>query len=53
MASYDRSETATLEQRTLELECLHQCVRCGVLYSCKEGPDRCQRAFYSEKCLLC
>ena len=50
-----RSETSALKQQTqeLEVECLHQCVRCGVLYSCKESPDRCQRAFYSGKCLLC
>jgi hypothetical protein len=36
-----------------KLECLHQCVRCGILYPCKEGPDGCQRAFYHGKCLLC
>jgi hypothetical protein len=54
MASDDTSETSTLKQQTPELECLHQCVRCGGLYSCKEeGQDRCQRAFYSGKCLLC
>ena len=52
-----KNGTSALKQQTpeleLELECLHQCVRCGVLYPCKEGPDRCQRAFYNGKCLLC
>ena len=37
MVSDDTSETSTLKQQTPELECLHQCVRCGILYFAKKA----------------
>ena len=37
----------------MPMACQHQCIKCGILYSCKKIHGNCGMPFHSGKCFLC
>ena len=37
----------------MPMACHHQCIKCGILYSCKKIHGNCGMPFHYGKCFLC